>query len=407
MIGQSAFHQRVVRWPRSLTHLLCSLVFTTVVLQPLSGLAQRPSAIRSRTKMVTVSITPGQPANRFIPSHALGAGIDGHDKGDADRQLKPKNIEAMLSAGLKSLTYRLRTELANDVWHWNPQGVWSDPGRKQGYWISDSKSEAPIWDSYGYRLPRRGNTIDQGNDDGYSRLDDGDRESFWKSNPYLDRQFTREDNSLHPQWIVVEFNERKLINAARLLWGTPFATSYRVQYANFDDISDIALNPPGMWRDFPSGVVNLCTVVDLLKQPGDSTLRLSARPIKTRFIRILMTRSSGFFFEQGMDTRGQLGFAMREVYLGRVDSSGQFQDEIHHGTERNTQTVMYVSSTDPWHRAGDLDEGVEQPGFDRVFQSGLTNNLPVLLAVGLLFNTPENAANQIRYLKSRGYNFET
>ena len=404
MTGPSAFHQRVVRWPRTRTHLLCSLVCATVVLQPLPGSAQRPS----RIKMVTVSITPGHPANRFIPSHALGAGIDGHDKGDADRQLKPKNIEAMLSAGLKSLTYRLRTELANDVWHWNPQGVWSDPARKEGYWISDSKSDTPIEVSFGYRLPRRGNTIDQGNDDGYSRLDDGDRGSFWKSNPYLDRSFTREDNSLHPQWIVIEFNEPKLINAARLLWGKPFAMSYRVQYANFDDISDIALNPPGLWRDFPSGVVNIRTVVDLLKQPDDSDaiLRLSAKPIKTRSIRILMTRSSGSLSEEGMDTRGRLGFAMREVYLGQVDNSGKFHDEIHHGADRNSQTVMYVSSTDPWHRAGDLDEGVEQPGFDRVFHSGLTNNLPVLLATGLLLNTPENAANEIHYLKSRGYSFD-
>src|SRR6266480_802363 len=151
MTGHSVFLQRIVRWPRSLTHFLCSLVCATVVMQPFTGLAQSPSAIRSPVKMVTVSITPGHPANRFIPSHALGAGIDGHDKGDADQQLKPKNIEAMLSAGLKSLTYRLRTELAIDVWHWNPQGVWSDPARKEGYWISDSKSEAPIWDSYGYR----------------------------------------------------------------------------------------------------------------------------------------------------------------------------------------------------------------------------------------------------------------
>src|SRR5204863_3712060 len=142
---------------------------------------------RSPLKQITVSITPGHPANRFIPSHALGAGIDGHDKGEADRQLRPGNIQAMLSAGFKSLTYRLRTELAIDAWHWNPQGSWSDAGNKQGYWISDSKSDAPISVSYGYRLPRRGNTIDQGNNEGYSRLDDGDAESFWKSNPYLDQ----------------------------------------------------------------------------------------------------------------------------------------------------------------------------------------------------------------------------
>src|ERR1700730_12169336 len=172
MASRSSLAQRLVAWQRSLTHLLCRLICATVLLQPLTGFAQRPSGNRPQLNTVTLSIRPGHPANRFIPSHALGAGIDGHDKGEADRQLKPKNIEAMLSAGLKSLTYRLRTELAIDAWHWNPHGAWSDTKNRQGYWISDSKAPEPIVASYGYRLPRRGSTIDQGNNDGFSRLND-------------------------------------------------------------------------------------------------------------------------------------------------------------------------------------------------------------------------------------------
>src|SRR5437867_2072023 len=154
-----------------------------VALQPFAVLAQRRAT-------VTINFRPGHPANRFTPSHALGAGIDGHDKGVNDLQLSPPNIRAMLTAGLKSLTYRLRTELAGDAWHWNPAGSWSEANRKQGYWISNSDAGAPISVSFGYHLPRRGNTIDQANDEGYSRLDDGDTTSFWKSNPYLDREFT-------------------------------------------------------------------------------------------------------------------------------------------------------------------------------------------------------------------------
>ncbi len=71
------------------------------------------------TKSVTLTVRfrPGRPLHRFLPSHALGAGIDGHNGGEQERQLTPANIQAMLSAGLTSLDYRLRTELAIDAWH--------------------------------------------------------------------------------------------------------------------------------------------------------------------------------------------------------------------------------------------------------------------------------------------------
>lgn len=374
---------------------------TVVVLQPIAVLAQR-SGKTSLRATVTVYFKPGHPANRFTPAHALGAAVDGHDKGVIDLQLTSPNIQAMLSAGFKSLSYRLRTELANDVWHWNSQGNWSDANSRQGYWTSDDKSAVPIQLSYGYRLPRRGNTIDQANDDGYSRLDDGDRESFWKSNPYLDRTFTNENNSLHPQWIVIEFEQAIPVNAVRLAWAEPFATRYQIQYGNFDDVSDIALNPPGRWQDFPRGVIRD-------GHGGEVSLRLSAKPINARWLRILMTESSGSSpgsVNRTNDVRDRLGFAVREIYAGVINSRGEFRDQIRHGAGRRSQTIIHVSSTDPWHRESDLDAGVEQPGFDRIFQDGLTNSRAMLLPTGLLYDEPQNAANEIRYLRARGYNFD-
>ena len=357
-----------------------------------------------RSAVVTVSISTDHPANRFVPAHALGAGIDGHDKGIADLQLTSQNIQAMLSVGFKSLTYRLRTELAGDAWHWNPRGHWSDANNKQGYWVSESEPSAQISLSYGYRLPRRGNTIDQANDEGYSRLDDGDMESFWKSNPYLDREFTGENNSLHPQWMVIEFEKPEEINAVRILWGQPFAERFRIQYGNFDDVSDIALSSAGTWADFPHSV--FVGGANYGKKSKGDLLQVSKTPMKIRWLRVEMIESSGTNPALTNDIRDQIGFAVREVYAGTIDQSGKFHDRIHHAPYRHRQTIIHVSSTDPWHRETDLDESVEQLGFDRTFHSGLTNDLPMLLPAGLAYDTPENAANEVRYLRDRGYNFD-
>ena len=74
--------------------------------------------------------------------------------------------------------------------------------------------------------------------------------------------------------------------------------------------------------------------------------------------------------------------------------------------DRHRQTIVYVSSTDPWHRAEDIDYSIEQPGLDFILQGKLTNNLPVLVPVGVLYDTPENAAAEINYLLRRNYNLE-
>jgi hypothetical protein len=383
-IAEAWLEQNMRRISRSIVLFLIATVYASA----------STGAMKSVT--ITVRFSPGRPLHRFLPSHALGAGIDGDDSGAQDKKLTPANIQAMLSVGLKSLDYRLRTELAIDAWHWNPQGTWSDATGKQGYWTSDYNSDKPILLSYGYHLPRRGSTIDQAENDGYSRLDDGDSDTFWKSNPYLDQHFTGDDNSLHPQWIVVDLGVQQYINTVRLRWGVPFATRYEIQFADFEDISDISLNPPAMWRTFPKGKV-------IADRGGDVLMLVAEHPVRTRFIRVVMSENSETYPAEANDIRDHLGYAMKEIYAGLTDERHSFNDLIHHSPRHETQTVIYVSSTDPWHSESDLDDEVEQPGFDRVFQSGLTNGLPMLAATGLLYDTPENAAAEIQYLKSRGY----
>lgn len=368
------------------------------------AIATRPSWPNAQSNepspvTITVNYDPNHPANRIIPTRALGAGVDGHAAHETDPQLVPANVKAMLSAGLRPLTYRLRTELAGEAWHWNPSGHWSEAGHRQGYWTSSDKLAAPIHLSYGYRLPRRGNTIDQANDDGYSRIDDDNTTTFWKSNPYLDEHFTGEPNSLHPQWVMIDLGELKQIDAIRILWAQPYATDFEIQSGEFVGEEDLSQRLPTEWHDFPGGKT-------INGRGGVTRLRLAEAPRPVRYLRILLQQSSNTSARKSKDIRDRLGFAIRELYAGAIDEHGVLQDVIDHGRARDQQTDIYVSSTDPWHRAIDRDPDTEQPGFDFILKTGLTNGLPMLVPAPVLYDTPENVAAEVRYLKARGYPIE-
>jgi hypothetical protein len=360
-----------------------------------------PTEIRGGQKPLTVSaiVSADHPVNQCVPTRALGAGVDGHEKGECARMFTDKNIAEMLSAGLGPLTYRLRTELAGEVWHWNPHGTWSDPVHQCGYWTSDDSLGESIKVSYGYRLPRRGNTIDQANDDGYSRIADGDGESFWKSNPYLDSHFTSEPEDAHPQWAVIDLGRRKPVNAIRIHWGAPYAKQFKVEYWPDDDPMHLHPDDDDDWQPFGHGNINDA-------HGGEELIRLTERPRSVRFVRIMMSHGSQTGAQPSNDIRDRLGFAIREIELGNVGKHNHFRDHIRHGRDRHRQTIIYVSSTDPWHRAEDIDFSIEQPGLDFILQGKLSNNLPVLVPVGVLYDTPENAAAEINYLLRRNYNLE-
>ena len=339
--------------------------------------------------LVDFSSVDRQPS--FRPDEALGAAFDGAERGDIDRLLTPHNIAAMKSADLRPLTYRLRTELGIQVWHWNPVGQWSDPARKQGYWASSDTLGAPIALSWGYRLPRRGDTVDNATNDEYSRLTDGNRKTFWKSNPYLDPSVLH-DGQDHPQWLLLNLGKRRPIDTAVIDWGMPFAVSYEVQYWTGGTDYD----PLGQWVTFPEG-----TVTD--GKGGQVTLRLADRPIQATFVRVLLHTGSGTAPAGASDWRDRLGYAVREVSFGLRRTDGSFDDAVVHAASHEHQTFAHVSSTDPWHRAEDRNPDLEQAGIDRIFAGKLGFGLPVMMPTGTLYDTPENVAAELRYIAKRGY----
>jgi hypothetical protein len=342
----------------------------------------------------------GRALASFSPETTFGAALDGHEEGETAQIYTPANERAMESAGLGPVDYRLRTELGVAAWHWNPVGSWSDPARHRGYWTSSPVPGRPFLGSFGYDLPRRGDTIDQANDAGYSRLDDGSLRTFWKSDPYLDPYYTHE---AHPQWVLVDFRFHRPVDALRIAWGTPYATRFRVQWWQGPEALFQAGHAPGRWRDFvppPTGGRDINATAassEMTGHPGIQTVTLSRRPVSTRFVRVLLLDGSRTAPRGSHDIRDRLGFAVRELYVGRIDG-GRFLDLMRHGVGR--QTVTYGSSTDPWHSASNLDRNYEQPSFTTITRRGLTRGLPLLVGVPVLYGTPEDSVAELRYLRA-------
>jgi len=343
----------------------------------------------------TITVDVSHSTNHFVPKETLGAGVDRIAVEAIDKDLLQPTLEKTLASGWQPVTYRQNTELAVEAWHWNPQGTWSDAGGK-GYFIGSATALETIRYSYGYALPRRGFTRNDGTDNvGFSRLTDGDLNTFWKSNPYLAQRFTGESDALHPQWVMLDLTQVQQIDSIRIAWGEPYARRYVVQYWTGDD--PIKAVTRGVWQTFPLGTVTA-------GKGGPETIRLSGSPMPVRFVRIWMTESSNTCDADGPgDARNCVGYSIRELYLGTSTEDGTFHDVLRH-TPDQEQTATYCSSVDPWHQPSDLGSTKQaQMGFDLFFTSGVTRGLPAMVPVAMLYDTPDNAAAEIAYLKKRGY----
>jgi hypothetical protein len=342
--------------------------------------------------LVHVDTTPGHVMNVFDPDSALGSSIDVLSRKGIDRVYTPHIIQEALSAGWGPITYRNNTELRMAAWHWNENGSWSDPASKSGYFTGSTDLREPLRYILAYSLPHRG----------FSTSGDapmkGPNLIYWKSNPYLTSRFTGEGDELHPQWVVVNLREPKPVSAVRILWMSPYATNYRVEYWVGKNALDFDGGPKGEWKTFSAG-----SIKD--GKGGSVTLKLEEAPVTTQYVRIWMTKSSNTCDVHGADDiRNCVGYAIQEIHAGSIDANAAFTDVTAGATGRNQPTYA-SSSIDPWHSAADVNNtgGAQHTGFDLFFTSGMTNNLPAMIPVTLLYGTPEDAAAQVAYIEKRGY----
>jgi hypothetical protein len=343
---------------------------------------------REAVATVHVDATPGRAINSFDPDSALGSSIDVLSRTGIDKVYSPHIVQEALSAGWGPITYRNNTELRMAAWHWTENGTWSDSAHQRGYFTGSSELKEPLRYILSYALPHRGFSTSG------DRPVQGPNLSYWKSNPYLTSKFTGESDSLHPQWVVMDLRAEKPVGAIRIAWASPYAKTYRVEYWMGTNALNFDRGPQGEWKTIPSGALQNA-------QGGTVTLKLGDAPVTTRYLRIWMTESSNTCDEHGPeDPRNCLGYAIQEIKAGTLDASGALVDVM------QGAAATYVSSSiDPWHSAGDANStgSGQHSGFDIFFTSGLTNNLPAMIPVTLLYGTPDDAAAQIAYIEKRGY----
>jgi hypothetical protein len=355
-----------------------------------------PSALAQDTSQpvatVHVDTNPKHILNSFDPDRSLGSSIDVLSKNGIDQVYTPHIIQESLSAGWGPISYRNNSELRMAAWHWTENGTWSDAAHKSGYFTGSTELKEPTRYILSYGLPHRGFSTS------------GDRPiqspnlSYWKSNPYLTSKFTGENDSLHPQWVIVDLRSPKSISAVQIIWADPYAVTYQVEYFDGKDALDFDRGPQGEWKTFSNGAFKNA-------KGGNVTLKFSDAPVTAQFVRVLMSQSSNTCDLHGdSDIRNCVGYAIQEIHAGSVDANGTFTDVAGGATGKDAPTYC-SSSIDPWHSAGDANAtgGNQHSGFDLFFTSGLTNNLPAMIPITMLYGTPDDSVAQITYIEKRGY----
>jgi F5/8 type C domain-containing protein len=368
---------------------------------------------------VHVDVTPEHSLNTIYPDTATGAWMDDLTKAQVDNLSKPETIQGIKNLGWGSITMRNNSELRLSAWHWKENGTWSDPAHKRGYYTGSPELGEPIHYGYSYSLPHR------------DFMTSGDRplvagfQSYWKSNPYLTSHFTGESDALHPQWVVIDMGVARAVNAIHIQWVNPYAAVYVVQYWIGDNNAlDWDMGPNGVWRGFPTGTVTN-------GKGGDVHLKLCDKPITARFVRVLMSKSSGTCDTHGaQDIRNCVGYALQTLSVGKMGAAetysivypangvepgpstghgrregGGAAGEPFPGSAADTAGSFCASSVDPWHEASNLITGGhdEYNGMDNFFTTGLTMGHPALVACAAIYDTPEDCANEVAYIHKRGY----
>jgi hypothetical protein len=307
-----------------------------------------------------ITVKTGSTLTSFIPIHMFGNNTADWMSREDLAQVRGR-VEA---AGNYFLRYPGGS--ASDTYHWNGQGLYD----ANGGWAPSRVHFSPGFiGSETYLGTTSSNSKVQA-----SRLDDGDPSTVWLSN--TDTDFP------NYQWAYLDMAVSRWkvkVNAVTLVWGNavkaslPYAVSLKVQYWT-------GSTPPGpfqaasetLWRDTSAGLVT----------GTGGTQGVTFSPVRTRFLRVLLTKSSA-------GPGGAYALAEFRVYRGATQLSRNVPDG-------QKQTPAVVSSLDPAS-----SNSKEYPPFDferymAYLRSFNPHGIP-MITVNMGTGTPQEAAAWVYY----------
>jgi len=113
-----------------------------------------------------------------------------------------------------------------------------------------------------------------------------------------------------------------------------------------------------------------------------------------------MSASSAHVMNTSADIRNCVGYAIRQIQAAQSMERG-FTEISQRPTSRKSHMLPHRSIHGTRRRCSDGGNTQAQWIFDLFYTSGLTNNLPAMIPVTMLYGTPEDAARRIAYIEKR------
>ncbi len=195
---------------------------------------------------------------------------------------------------------------SSDGYHWNGTGTYNT----SGYWVPDNTTYTTGFpDNATYEGTTAGNGAP-------SQITDGNTATTWLSN--VDTDFPNQ------QWAELDLSASALVNAITIVWGTPYATSFQVQYwPSTGWPPPLTDNSSNKWIATSAGTVT----------GTGGTQGVAFTGVTAQYFRILLTASSA-------GAGGAYAIAEAKLYDGATQISVN-------NPSGSVQTQVEVSSMDP------------------------------------------------------------